>query len=80
MWGYAYWPKYLIVGSLFVLVPELYALFTNPKNTLSEYCWRELNVRVAWGAGQHTAAWWLSLAAWLLFVVAITGHIWWRSL
>lgn len=78
-WGLVYWPKYLIVGSLFFILPELFALITNVNNTLSDYCWKELNVSLAYGTGQHTIAWWLSLVAWLLFFVAITIHIWWRG-
>lgn len=76
MWGNTYWPIGLIAASVAFLVPELYALFTNVRNTLSWYCWRELHVGTAYGHGVHTAAWWLSIAAWLVFVVVITGHIW----
>ena len=80
MWGNWYWPRGLLVVGIAFAVPELYALFTNVNNTLSDYCWRELNVNVAWGHGAHTLAWWCSLLLWTAFVVAITGHIWWRSL
>jgi len=80
VWGNWYWPRGLIVVFVAFAVPELYALFTNVQNTLSDYCWRELNVNVAWGHGVHTAAWWFSLVMWLTFVAVITGHIWWRSL
>jgi hypothetical protein len=78
MWGNYYWPRGLAVVSVAFLIPELYALFTNPANTLSDYCWRELNVSASWGHGAHSVAWWLSLAAWLLFTVVITLHIWFR--
>ena len=80
MWGIIYWPKYLIVASLFFLIPEIIALFTNTANTLSAYCWNELRVGLAFGHGEHTLAWWVSLVAWSLFVIIITGHIWWRTL
>jgi hypothetical protein len=80
MWGNFYWPVGLTVVSVAFGVPELYALFTNVNNTLSDYCWRELNVTVAFGHGMHSYAWWASLCAWLLFVTVITGHIWWRTL
>lgn len=76
MWGNWYWPRGLVAVSLAFLVPELTALFTNPQNTLSYYCWRELHVGSLYGNGVHTLAWWLSITAWALFVVVITGHIW----
>ncbi len=78
-WGLYYWPFFLILGSLLFLIPELIALFTNATNTLSGYTWRELNVHGGMHLNQHTVAWWLSLAAWLVFVVVITIHIWWKS-
>lgn len=78
-WGLFYWPKFLIAGSMFFLLPELFALITNASNTLSDYCWRELNVNVTFGEGQHSVAWWASLASWLVFTIIITLHIWWRS-
>jgi len=74
-----YWPFFLVVSSLLFLVPELIALFTNATNTLSGYSWRALNVYNGLHLNQHTAAWWLSLTAWLVFVVVITIHIWWKS-
>jgi hypothetical protein len=80
VWGNTYWPAGLIAAFAAFAVPELYALFTNAQNTLSDYCWRELSVNVAFGHGIHTAAWWFSLILWAAFVVTITGHIWWRSL
>ena len=78
-WGLYYWPTYLTIGSLFFLIPELVALFTNAANTLSDYCWRELSVNVTFGHGAHTVAWWFSLVSWGMFIVLITMHIWWRS-
>lgn len=78
MWGYYYWPYYLTVASLLFLGPELIALFTNPADTLSDYCWHELGVQRAFMMSPHTVAWYCSLAGWLLFVVVISLHIWWR--
>lgn len=79
LWGYVYWPIYLIICSAFFLVPEILALLTNAANTLSDYCWHKLGVNVTFGNGPHTIAWWLSLISWGMFVVIITLHIWWRS-
>jgi hypothetical protein len=54
---------------------ELIALFTNHVNTLSDFSRYEIGIR---GTVMHPGvpAWWISLAGWLLFVVIITGHIW----
>jgi hypothetical protein len=79
LWGNTYWPVGLTLVAVMFLVPESYALFTNSANTLSDYCWRELGVNIAFGHGRHTIAWWSSLAAWLMFTVIITIHIWWRA-
>ena len=79
-WGLVYWPVYLTIASAFFLVPEIMALITNAANTLSDYCWRQLNVTMTFGHGAHTVAWWLSLMSWIMFVVIITLHIWWRSI
>lgn len=73
-WGKYYWPYFLILVSTIFGVPELIALFTNVKNTLSDYARLELNVSSTMSV--HTLAWYLSLSAWLLFVVVITFHIW----
>lgn len=78
-WGRLYWPFFLIVVSLLFLGPELIALFTNSANTLSGYSWRELHVGRIYPS-IHTVAWWVSLAAWVVSVIVVTLHIWWKSL
>jgi hypothetical protein len=78
-WGVLYWPFFLILVSALFLVPEVYALITNSANTLSDYCWNQLSVHVAFGSGRHTLAWWLSQGAFIIFFVLITIHIWYRS-
>lgn len=78
-WGNWYWPAGLSVLSLLFVPAELFALLTDPNNTLSDYCWRELGISKALEVSVHGAAWWASLIAWLVFVVIITLHIWWRS-
>lgn len=79
-WGRIFWPVYLVVVSVAFLAPEIYALVTNAYNTLSDYAWRELNVTMAVNrAGYvHTAAWWVSIIAWLLAAGVLTAHIWFR--
>lgn len=78
-WGRHYWPIALIVISLIVLVPELIALATNPKNTLSDYARYELNL-MPHVYNVHTAAWWLSLITFSLAVVVLILHIWGNQL
>jgi hypothetical protein len=75
-WGRYYWPFFLILGSLLFLVPEIIALVTNFRNTLSQYSWNELHVNP--GIAVHTLAWYLSLGGWILFVIVISAHIWFR--
>jgi hypothetical protein len=80
LWGRLYWPYWMILTSLTFLGPELGALFTDVRNTLSDYARYELNVGVALpGHGVHTLAWWASLTGWGVFVVVITLHIWWAK-
>lgn len=75
-WGKFYWPAALLVTAVFLFgIPELIAIITNPANTLSDYAWDELRVG---SIPVHLVAWYISLAVWLMFVVVITLHIWWR--
>lgn len=75
-WGKYYWPFYLILAALLFLVPEIIALVTNFRNTLSQYSWNELHVNP--GITVHTLAWYLSLAAWVLTAIVLTVHIWFK--
>lgn len=75
-WGRYYWPFFIVLTSVLFLVPELIALFTNYMNTLSEYSWAELHVNPH--VSMHTLAWYLSLGGWIMFVIVITLHIWFR--
>jgi len=79
LWGNWYWPAWLSAMSLLFIPAELFALLTDPANTLSDYCWRELGISRATEITIHGAAWWASLIAWLVFVGLITAHIWWRQ-
>lgn len=79
-WGRYYWPWSLITVQLLWAPAEIIALFTNLKNTLSDYAHYELSVTTATVAsGIHTVAWYMSLSGWLLFVFVITWHIWWAG-
>jgi hypothetical protein len=79
-WGNTYWPWFLTAVSVFLLVPELFALLTNTLNTLSWYAWNKLDLSVSVNQGMDTVAWWGSLIVWVLFVIVITGHIWWKGI
>jgi hypothetical protein len=79
-WGKWWWPIFLIVTSLAFLVPELIALVTNFRNTLSDYARYELNVTTpTQGFTTHTAAWLLSLGVWLVVAFWLTWHVWWAK-
>lgn len=77
-WGRTYWPWFILAVTLGFGLPELFALITNPGNTLSDYSWAELQVGRSYPP-LHTTAWIASLVMWLVFTVLITWHIWWRS-
>lgn len=75
-WGNWYWPIYLTVMAL-GLSPEIYALATNARNTLSDWVWTELKVSVdqqlPW-----TAAHFLVFGFWLVIVTWLTWHFFFR--
>lgn len=75
-WGRYYWPFFLVLSGLLFLIPEIIALVTNFRNTLSQYSWAELHVNPH--IAVHTMAWYISICGWLLFVIVITAHIWFR--
>ena len=76
-WGKTYWPIFLIVTSLAFLGPEIYALVTNFRNTLSDYARYELNITTPHEAfTAHSAAWLLTLGVWLVIAFWLTFHIW----
>jgi type II secretory pathway component PulF len=77
-WGKLYWSLYLILASVAFLIPEFIAIFTNVRNTLSDYARFELNLTA--NVSTHTIAWWISLCAWGLFIVVMTLHIWGNQL
>ena len=80
-WGKQYWPVFLIAVSLAFLVPEILALATNVKNTLSDYAWYELDITTPQEHfSAHTAAWFLSLGMWLVIAIWLTYHIWFEAL
>lgn len=79
-WGLTYWPIYLIVVSLGFIPAETTALITNPANTLSDFAWRELGFPDKASPVPYTAAWYFSFAAYVMVVVFLAIHIWFRRL
>jgi hypothetical protein len=83
-WGLTYWPYFLIVSAVWLAlgfgIPEAIALASHASshldNTLSQYARTDLGVSVAVQTTVHTVAWWCSFVVWMVFVVFITGHIW----
>lgn len=78
-WGYMYWPWYLAATALAFLVPEIYALFTNPRNTLSDYAWHELGVSLSAKPAIHGAAWFLTQGVFILIAMWLVFHIWYAK-
>lgn len=70
-WGNVYWPIGLLVVALAFLGPEIYALVTNAKNTLSWWVW------------DHDlpggAAWYLSLGTYLVVTSWLVFHFWFQK-
>jgi hypothetical protein len=78
-WGRVYWPIAMVGVFLFFVPAELYALFTNANNTLSDYSWHELDITKAFEISGNGVAWWASFISWIIFVIIISLHIWYRS-
>lgn len=77
-WGPKYWPAFLVVAGLALLVPEVYALCTNVHNTLSWWVWQTLKVQTGVWPWQWTAGQLLTFGVWSLVVFWLTFHFWLR--
>lgn len=78
-WGHVYWPWYLAVTAIGFLTPELYALFTNTDNTLSDYAWHELGVSLSTKPIVHSAAWLLTQGMFIVMAIWLVLHIWYHE-
>jgi hypothetical protein len=67
-----------MVSATFI-IPELYALFTDAKNTLSDYSWGMLHVFNGEHLLLHSAAWWISLIITLSAMGLLVVHIWFKG-
>lgn len=78
MWGGSYWPAWLGLAVLTFLVPEIYALATNVRNTLSWWVWDQLHIAAGESPTQWSAVAFLTFGVWLVMVVWLTFHFWFR--
>lgn len=76
-WGDWYWPLWMVVVSVSLLGPEIYALSSDSRNTLSDWVWVKLQVtttqQLPW-----TAAHFLVFGGWLTLTVWLTWHFFFR--
>lgn len=78
-WAQWYWPLWLSVMTVTLMVPEVYALVDHGRwdNTLSNWVWDELQVtksqQLPW-----TAAHYLVFGAWIVLGSWLTFHFFFR--
>jgi hypothetical protein len=75
-WGKYYWPFAMLLVSVIIGGPEIFALITNPNNTLSDYSWFELGVH------KHfvpTISWYASFGVYIIVAVVLAIHIWFKG-
>lgn len=77
-WGPRYWPVVLIAGLVLILGPESFAVFTNWRNTLSEWVWTELKVQRDENPWNWSATQFLVFCVWLVTVLWLTFHFFFR--
>jgi hypothetical protein len=79
-WGKWYWEDFLIATGaylgVFFGIPEIIALFTNVRNTLSDFARYELGADTSQVFTTHNAAWFISLIVFVSVVTELTAHIW----
>jgi hypothetical protein len=76
-WGPWYWGVSLCWIFALIMGPEVYALFTNPRNTLSDTIWTWLSVTTE-QQNPWTAAHFLVFGGWLVLVTWLTFHFFFR--
>lgn len=76
-WGLIYWPAFIVAVLALFAGPELGALFTNPRNTLSDFAWYELGIGGRYDP--HSWIWWVALIATLSVMGVLIGHIFFRA-
>jgi hypothetical protein len=66
----------MLLVAIIIGGPEIYALITNPTNTLSDYSWLELGVHSNF---IPTFAWYASLIVFIMVAIVLIIHIWFRG-
>lgn len=77
-WGHWYWPVALTVCGLIVGGPELCALFTNTRNTLSWWVWLQLHIAHVQGFESWPAWLFFLFGGWVVIGVWMTFHFFFR--
>lgn len=73
-WGRTYWPIWAITFFALFIGPEVYALVTNWRNTLSNWVWQTLRVTQGQHIGQWTALHLLVFGMFIVLNVWLLGH------
>ena len=74
-WGHKYWLVWSVFTFLTFIVPEVYALVTNWRNTLSNWVWVALRVQRGQSINQWTAAHFLVGGMLVLVFAWLIGHL-----
>lgn len=78
-WARWYWPCALLAVLGILLGPEVYALRTNWRNTLSYWFWTLCNVEDHEALGARSFAWYITLALYIAVIcVWLTFHLWFK--
>lgn len=80
LWSAAvWWPTWLIAAVGLFLFREIWALVSGrPGDTLSWWVWRNLGIMVGERPENWTAGAFLSFGLWIVLVVWLTFHFWFR--
>jgi hypothetical protein len=73
-WGRWYWPIWMVATFLFFIGPEVFALITNWKNTLSNWVWVALRVKTGQSITDWTAAHFLVGGMLIVVFGWLVGH------
>lgn len=78
-WGDWYWPSWIIFNLASLGTPEIYALVTDWKNTLSNWVWTQLNITKNESISQWSAVDFLLFGVWMVAVTWLTFHFFLRK-
>lgn len=80
IWSAAvWWPTWLLAAVSLFLLREIWALASGrPGDTLSWWVWRNLGIMVGERPENWTAGAFLTFGLWIVLVVWLTFHFWFR--